>query len=336
MSQAKEKNKTEQEIQRISKTLTMMEKNLNLKAHLWRPVEVFALILVLETDTKSGKKIVIKSLERKFALVKGIFRDRGHPLSEAMERRVRVALNDHENKRIDGAEKPSKDRSAPRLSPVQWLKIQEWLLKEGPENTPNFKNKKYMAMLSISIGFPTGLRLSEIHRIKYSDLDLDGEDEIRIRIRRSKSNRKGDKIQWQVAPAFAAEPLLCPVRNLLLYVEENQKIMYPGAYIFSDDQEGKKLTRINNLVNYWRKGAKGAKLERKFWPEAHSFHNSKINMARALGYSEEQITDAMNWTSVSVLHRYLRRTNEDKEGIAYNITSLSAEDLTKATAHLWN
>ena len=122
----------------------------------------------------------------------------------------------------------------------------------------------------------------------------------------------------------------------MLYVEENDKIMYKGAYIFADDKEGKKLTRINNLTNYWRKGAKGAGLEEKFWPEAHSHHNTKINIARALGFTEEQIIDAMNWTSVSVLHQYLRRTNEDKEGIAYKITSLSAEDLTKATSHLWN
>ena len=336
IEEARKKNKTAQEVQRINRRLTMMEANLGLPAHLWRPQEVFGFILLLETDTKSGQKIVIKSLERKFAHVKSIFRDRGHPLSEAEERGLRMALNEHENKRIDKAEKPTRDRSAPILSPIQWVKIQKWLLNEGKDNTPNFKNKKFMAMLSISLGFSTGLRLSEIHRIKYSDLDLDGEDEIKLRIRRSKSNRKGNKIVWQVAPAFAAEPLLCPVRNLMLHVEENKKIMYPGAYIFADDEEGKKLTRINNLVNYWRKGAKGAGLDRKYWPEAHSHHNSKINIARALGFTEEQITDAMNWTSVSVLHQYLRRANENRGGIAYKITSLSAEKLTELTAHLWN
>ena len=119
-------------------------------------------------------------------------------------------------------------------------------------------------------------------------------------------------------------------------MEQAEKIMYPGAYIFSDDKEGKKLTRIDNLVNYWRKGAAGAGLAKCQWPEAHSHHNSKINMARALGYSEDSIMDAMNWCSVSVLHQYLRKMQEDKGGIAYELTSLTAAELTAKTSHLWD
>ena len=334
---ARKRNKTDQEIERIRKLLTMTEQNLEMGAECWKEEQVFTFLLVLESETRSGRKIVVKSLERKFMLVKSIFRQQGFPLTESVERKVRMALNVHIKQRLDKSENPTKDKSAPRLSPVQWVEIQEWLSKEPSlENTDNFRNKKFMAMLSISIGFSTGLRLTEIHRLKYSDLDFDGENEIRIRIRRSKSNRKGDKIVIQVAPAFEAEPLLCPIRNLLNYVETMDKIMFKGAFIFSDDKRGERLTRIENLTTYWRKGAKGAGLAEEYWPQAHSHHNAKINLGRALGYSEEQIIDAMNWSSVSVLHQYLRRTNASKESIAYGITSLTAAELTKRTSHLWN
>ena len=337
VEKAKKQNKTDQEIERIKKLLTMTEQNLQMNSRFWKEEEIFTFLLILESETRSGRKIVVKSLERKYLLVKSIFRQKGYPLSEIVERKVRMALNVHIKGRLDKAEKPTPDRSAPKLSPVQWVKIQKWLSEEPSlENTYNFRNKKFMAMLSIAIGFSTGLRLTEIHRLKYSDLDFDGEDEIKIRIRRSKSNRKGDKIVIQVAPAFEAEPLLCPIRNLLSYVERMDKIMFKGAFIFADDQRGDRLTRIENLTTYWRKGAKGAGLPKEQWPQAHSHHNAKINLGRALGYTEEQITDAMNWTSVSVLHQYLRRTNANKEGIAYKITSLTAEELTRRTSHLWN
>ena len=336
IQKAKKQNKTDQEIRRIEILLTMTEQNLNLEAQRWNEEHIFTFLLILESETKTGKRIVIKSLERKYAHVQAIFRQKGFPMNERTERKVRMALNLHIKRRLDNSERPTPDKSAPKLSPVQWVMIQEWLSNEPSlENTPNFRNKKYMAMLSISIGFSTGLRLTEIHRLKYSDLNFEGNEEIKIRIRRSKSNRKGDKIVMQVAPAFEAEPLLCPIRNLLQYVEKMDKIMFKGAYIFANDRRGEQLTRIENLTTYWRKGAKGAGLPKEFWPQAHSHHNAKINLGRALGYSEEQITDAMNWSSVNVLHQYLRRTNANKEGIAYKITSLTAEELTKRTSHLW-
>ena len=336
VEKAKKQNKTDQEIQRIKQLLTITAKKIEMEAECWGEEQIFMFLLVLESATKSGRKIVIKSLERKYLLVKAIFRQQGHPLTEQTERKVRMALNLHIRSRLDKAEQPTKDKSAPRLSPVQWVKIQKWLSEEPSlENTVNFRNKKHMAMLSIAIAFSTGLRLTEIHRLKYSDLDFDGDEEIRIRIRRSKSNRQGSKIAIQVAPAFEAEPLLCPIRTLLDYVEKMNKIMFKGAYVFADDERGEQLTRIENLVTYWRKGAEGAGLPKEMWPQAHSPRNAKINIGRALGYTEEQIIDAMNWSSVSVLHQYLRRTNANKGGIAYKITSLTAEELTRQTSHLW-
>ena len=191
-------------------------------------------------------------------------------------------------------------------------------------------------MLAASIGFSTGLRLAEIHRLKYSDIDLDCEDAIKFRIRWSKSNRRGTKKVWQVAPVFTEEPLLCPAENLLKYVENMGKIMRPGAFIFADDAEGYKNTKVENLSKNWQLGAEGSGLPEELWPMGHSFHNAKINMARTLGYSDEEITDAMNWCSSSVLQQYLRKINEKKEGIAFKLTSMSAEDLTRETKHLWN
>ena len=320
----------------------MMEKELSLRAECWKAKEIFAFLLILESKSKSisdngeKDKIVTKSLERKFSLVKSIFNMYYVPIPAAEERQIRMALNEHIRNRLDKSDEPTKDQAAPMLSPVQWVRIQRWLKDEASTSTKNFTNKKYMAMLSISIGFSTGLRLSEIHRLKYSDLDLNGDSEIKIRIRRSKSNRIGHKKVWNVAPGYEAEPLLCPIRNLLEYVEVTGKVMYPGAYIFADDSEGTKLTRVDNLVNYWRKGALGAGLAKCQWPEAHSHHNAKINMARALGYSEDCIMDAMNWCSVSVLHQYLRKMQENKGGIAYELTSISAAELTSKTRHLWN
>ena len=334
VAEAKAKNKTSQEIGRIEQQLTMVEENLGLKSIFWGANETFCFLLVLETIPRSGKKIVIESLERKYGLVKSIFEKRGYPLDGIEERKVRMALNVHIKQRLDEADKPTTDKSAPLLSPLDWIKIQTWLL-NTKFTTKAFRNKKYMAMLSIAFGFSTGLRLTEIHRLKYSDLDLNGDDGIRLRIRRSKSNRRGSKKVWQVAPAYEAEPLLCPVQILMLYVEKTGKVMLPGAYIFADDEEGKQQTRIENLTTYWRMGAEGAGMAEEMWPAAHSHHNSKINMGRALGYSDVEITDAMNWSSTSVLHQYLRRVNEVKEGIAYRMTSISAEELTRQTSHLW-
>ena len=336
VKEAKKKNKTDQEIERIKIELTMFEEGLSKKAIDWKAEEIFGLLLILERKTKSGKKIVIRSLERKFYLLKSIFSAEGYPIDQLEERKVRMALNVHIKKRLDKSENPTKDGAAALLSPLEWVRIQEWLRDECKMTTRAYVNKKHMAMLAVAIGFSTGLRLAEIHRLKYSDLDLNGEDEIKIRIRRSKSNRTGHKKVSNVAPGYEAEPLLCPIRNLLEYVEKAEKIMYPGAFIFSNDREGNFLTDKNNLTRYWRRAAAGIGMEKSRWPGAHSHHNAKINMARSLGYSEEQITDAMNWCSVSVLHQYLRKMNEDKEGIAYKLTSLSASDLTYQTRHLWN
>ena len=333
---AKKKNKTDQEIIRIQKELTIMEENLAKKVNEWKAEELFAMLLVLETKTKTGRKIVIRSLERKYSHLKSIFASYGHPVPMSEDRKVKMALNVHIKKRLDKAESPTEDRSAPLLSPLQWVAIQKWLKEKAKTTTKAYRTKKHMALLSVAIGFSTGLRLAEIHRLKFSDLDLSGDDEIKIRIRRSKSNRTGHKKVWNVAPGYEAEPLLCPVRNLLEYVEVAGKVMLPGAYVFSDDEFGEELTDIDNLKRYWKRAADGVGMAKKERPQAHSHHNAKINMARALGYTEEQITDAMNWCSVSVLHQYLRKMNEDKEGIAYRLTSLSATDLTRITQHLWN
>ena len=335
MADAKKRNKTAQEISRIEKQLTMVEKNLEMKSIFWGANEIFTFLLVLEIHPRTGGKIVINSLERKFGLTKSIFEKRGYPISTVEERKVRMALNMHYKQRLDEAENPTKDKRAPLLSPVDWIKIQKWLLKTK-FTTEAFRNKKYMGMLSVAFGFSTGLRLTEIHRLKYSDLDLNGTEGLRLRIRRSKSNRRGSKKIWQVAPAYEAEPLLCPVQMLMLFVEKTQKVMYPGSWIFADDKDGKKLTRVENLTTYWKMGAEGAGLPEEVWPEAHSHRNSKINMARALGYSDTEITDAMNWSSTSVLQQYLRKLNENKEGIAYKMTSMSAAELTAKTSHLWN
>ena len=221
ITKAQEKNKTHQEVERIRKKLTMMQEQIAIKAECWGAKEIFAFLLVLEsksttvTDGSETDKIVTKSLERKFSLVKSIFNMYYIPIPALEERKIRMALNEHIRNRIDRSEIPTKDQAAPMLSPVQWVRIQQWLKNEASTSTANFTNKKYMAMLSISIGFSTGLRLSEIHRLKYSDLDLNGDAEIKIRIRRSKSNRIGHKKVWNVAPGYDAEPLLCPIKNLL-------------------------------------------------------------------------------------------------------------------------
>ena len=130
-----------------------------------------------------------------------------------------MALQEHIKQRIDNSAQPTEDRAAPLLSPVEWVKIQTWLKENVEASTYNFTNKNYMAMLSISLGFSTGLRLAEIHRLRYSDIDWEPRNVLKLRIRRSKSNRDGRKVVWQVAPIHQAEALLCPVRNLIWYIE---------------------------------------------------------------------------------------------------------------------
>ena len=336
VKKAKKKNKTAQETERIENDITILEENLGLKVENWKAEQIMALLLVLESNTKTGKKIVINSLERKYALVKSIFEVRGHPVSKEEQRKVRMALNVHIQERLDEPDLPTEDGTSPMLSPIQWVAIQEWLQNHASTTTPNFVNKKHMALVSIAFGFSTGLRLTEIHRLKFSDLNLNGNNEIKIRIRRSKSNRRGHKKIWQMAPAFPMEPLLCPVQTLWNYVHETGKIPYPGAYVFADDVEGNKLTDIDNIKRYWKMGAKGAGLPIESWPKAHSHRCTKINMGKSLGYTTEEISDAMNWCHSSVIEQYLRKVNEKKEGIAYKLTSISAAELTKATSHLWN
>ena len=335
VKKAKKKNKTAQETDRVERDLTILEENLGLKAECWKAEQIMALLLVLESNTRSGEKIVINSLERKFILVKSIFAARGHPISSGEQRKVRMALNVHIQERLDEPDLPTTDGTSPMLSPVQWVAIQTWLSEEASTTTENFLIKKHMALVSIAFGFSTGMRLAEMHRLKYSDLNLNGKNEIKIRIRRSKSNRRGHKKVWQIAPAFQREPLLCPVRTLWNYIHETKKIMYPGAYIFSDDLEGKQLTNKENITRWWRMGAKGAGLPKESWPMAHSHHCTKINMGKSLGYTTEEISDAMNWCHSSVIEQYLRKVNEKKEGIAYHLTSISAQELTEATYNLW-
>lgn len=328
-------NKTAKETDKIKKEITIMEDSLGLKAVFWGAEEIMALLLILERSAKTGEKIVIQSLYRKYGLVKVIFRTTLIEIPEDVERRVSMALNAHVKNRLN-EEEPTEDGTHPMLSPLEWKRIQKWILENARDSTEPLKNKKYMSMLAISIGFSTGLRLAEIHRLKFSDIDLNGQDVIRFRIRWSKSNRRGTKKVWQVAPVFAEEPLLCPAVNLLRYIEEMKKDTRPDAFIFANDRKGYKNTDIDNLTTNWKNGAEGLKMDPSRWPMAHSFHNAKINMGRALGYSDEEISDAMNWCSSSVLQQYLRRVNEKKEGIAYRLTSMSAEDLTKETQHLWN
>ena len=302
---------------------------------LWNVRDIFAAVLVLETSPKTGKKIVTSSLKRKFFLVESIFQEYGLTTFDQNKKLLKMALQEHIKERIDKDPKPTSDLAAPLLSPVEWLQIQTWLKANLEASTYNFSNKRRMAMLSISLGFSTGLRLSEIHRLRWSDVDFNVQDAVKLRIRRSKSNRIGRKIVFQVAPRHTAEELLCPIRNLIWYIEGAEKKVYDAGYVFSDDRMGTKLTRINNLVNYWILGAKNAKLPKEKWPRAHSHHAAKVNLGRALNYSDEMIVDSMNWSSVSVLQEYLRNKNMNRDGVAYELSSLTAKELTEKTSHLW-
>ena len=324
------------EVERIKTDLTILEKNWGKEINNWESKEIFSLLLILESSTKTGKRIVVSSLKRKFFLVGSIFEEFGLTNFERNRRELKMALQNHIKQRIDKDEKPSPDRAAPLLSPCEWLQIQQWLV-EGIDDasTENFKNKRYMAMVSIGLGFSTGLRLTEIHRLKFSDISFDHHAALKVRIRRSKSNRFGRKLIWQVAPVHTAEELLCPVTNLIRYIQGMGKIVEDNAYIFSDDSKGQKHTRIENLKNYWVLGAKESGLPKHKWPKAHSFHAAKVNMARALGYSEEEIVDSMNWQSCSVLQEYLRNTNLTEDGVAQELSRLSAAELTKKTSSIW-
>ena len=335
ITKVKKKNKTAREVERIKIDLTILEEMWSRDLSVWTAKDIFASILVLETSTKTGKRIVTTSLKRKFSLLKGIFEDEGLDNFEVNKRVLNMALQEHIRQRIDNSATPTPDKAAPLLSPIQWVQIQKWLKANIVASTFNFTNKRFMAMLSISFGFSTGLRLSEIHRLRYSDIDWDQKNVLKLRIRRSKSNRDGRKIVWQVAPIHQAEELLCPIRNLIWYIEGLGKSTNPESYIFSDDVEGRKLTRVNNLVNYWRLGAKYANLPEEKWPRAHSHHGAKVNLARALGYSEEAIVDSMNWQSVSVLQEYLRNKNMTQDGVAHELSSLTALELTQKTSHIW-
>ena len=315
--------------------LTILEENWNVEIECWEVADIFAAVLVLETSPKTGRKIVTSSLKRKFFLVESIFQEYGLTTFTLNKRLLKMALQEYIKDRIDKAPTPTKDSAAPLLSPVEWLSIQKWLKDNLEATTYNFSNKRRMAMLSISLGFSTGLRLSEIHRLRWSDVDFNVPDAVKLHIRRSKSNRIGRKIVFQVAPRHTAEELLCPIRNLILYIEGAQKKVHDAGYIFSDDREGEKLTRINNLVNYWILGARKANLPKERWPRAHSHHAAKVNMGRALNYSDEMIVDSMNWSSVSVLQEYLRNKNLNRDGVAYELSSLTAEELTEKTSHIW-
>ena len=324
------------EVERIKIDLTILEKNWSKNLSDWESKEIFSSLMVLESSTKTGKRIVISSLKRKFFLLGSIFEEYGLTNFERNKRKLKITLQDHIKQRIDNDEKPSPDRAAPLLSPCEWLQIQEWLIQGIDQvSTENFRNKRYMAMASIGLGFSTGLRLTEIHRLKFSDIGYGHHAALKLRIRRSKSNRFGRKLIWQVAPVHTAEGLLCPVQNLMRYIEKMGKQVEDNAYIFSDDAEGKKQTRIENLKNYWVLGAKMSGLPKEKWPKAHSFHAAKVNMARALGYSEEEIVDSMNWQSCSVLQEYLRNTNLSDDGVAQELSRMTAKELTMKTSTIW-
>ena len=334
INKIQKKNKTVKEVDRIKIDLTMLENEWGKSMSEWEAKEIFSFILVLEIS-KKGKRIVVSSLKRKFYLVRSIFAEKNLPNFESNHRMLKMSLQEHIKNRIDKADRPTEDRAAPLLSPNDWLRIQKWLKDHVEGSTYNFTNKRHMAMLSISLGFSTGLRLTEIHRLRYSDINLDNKGALKLRIRRSKSNRDGRKLVWQVAPVHKAENLLCPVQNLIWYITEMKKSTRGGAYVFSDDPEGTKLTRIDNLRNYWIWGAKKSGLPSEKWPKAHSFHGAKVNLARALGYTDEAIVDSMNWQSTSVLQEYLRNKNLKEDGVAYELTNMTANDLTAKTSHLW-
>ena len=324
-----------QEVKRIESELTILEESWSTALSEWGPDEIFSSVMILESSTKTGKRITVTSLKRKYFLVRSIFQERGLSNFDKYRRDLSMALQDHIKERIDKDPKPSPDRAAPLLSPLEWLAIQKWLKANIKGSTNNFTNKRYMAMLSVSLGFATGLRLTEIHRLKFSDIDWEQPAGLRLRIRRSKSNRDGRKLVWQMAPIHKAESLLCPVQNFIWFLQGTKKTVRDNAYVFSDDIEGEKQTRIENLKNYWTLAAKKANLPKEKWPKAHSHHCAKVNLAKALGYTEEEIVDSMNWQSVSVLQEYLRNTNLNEDGVAFELSSMTAEELTKRTAHLW-
>ena len=83
------KNKTVQEKDRIQKEITILEESLKLRAECWGPEQIMTLMLVLETSNRTGNKIVIDSLYRKFGLVKTIFRTKYLEISEEDERKIK-------------------------------------------------------------------------------------------------------------------------------------------------------------------------------------------------------------------------------------------------------
>ena len=88
------------EVDRIKIDLTILEENWSLSLKDWNARDIFAALLVLECSTKTGKRIVISSLKKKFYLLKSIFEEAGMPNFESNKRVLTMALQEHIRQRI--------------------------------------------------------------------------------------------------------------------------------------------------------------------------------------------------------------------------------------------
>ena len=270
--------------------------------------------------------------------IKDVCRMKGIDVLDQYDKELRLFKNHYINKRIDEEKTATRKKGANTPTNASWRALNGEL-----SNTENMSIIKELrtdqARLALLLTRSSGARLTEILRLKISDLELvKGNDENRylsLCIRRGKNCPKGIIPVYLTCYKNNIEKDMCPIRCLKAYTLKWKTVLKQeeGSFCFpsSPKHQGYHISG-KAITDRWNRGSANLGLPEDQYVQAHSGHKQLVITACALKMTKEQILEATNWSSLKVLPMYVEGPSDDT--LSKRIANLTTAELDEKLGHM--
>ena len=326
-----------QNILRTHSKMVTFEKACKKKMENWSLIDTLMCFRHLEREC--DRRLVNTGVQNIMNNMKDAMKLEGSGVMITYEKELRLFLNYFLNNRTDKQDEPTRKKGA-NTPPVRvWRQMSEHLRQPPAEASLKKKLRSAQANLALVVSRACGARLSEIVRLKFSDLQLveNGRDHrfLSICVRRGKSCPKGFIPTYYRCYKNNEDKILCPIRALKNYMKTWCMILNQdaGNYVLPSSIDYQQYNISEKAItDRWNSMSKELKLPKEHHIQAHSGHKMFVMSACALGCTENQILEATNWSSLKVLPMYVEGKTE--ANVSKRLSMINAIDLDKKLSSL--